>query len=113
MRVPQMVGEGRAMDLMLTGRLEDAKQALRIGLSEYTVPQGQALQHAEPLALQISEFPRSFMLADRRSLRGQHRLTEAEALRREWFNSRDEVLKVGVDGARRFAEGAYRGGLGV
>ena len=108
-RLPRLVGEGRAMDLILTGRRVDADEALRIGLCEYVVPEGQSRAKAEALAHDICRFPKSCMLADRRSARAQHGLSEQDALRQEWWNSKAEV-SIGVHGAARFASGKGRGG---
>ena len=68
-RLPRLVGEGRAKDLILTGRRVDADEALRIGLCEYVVPEGEARAKAEALAHDIRRFPQSCMRADRRSER--------------------------------------------
>jgi enoyl-CoA hydratase len=56
-RLPRLVGEGRAMDLILTGRRVEAREALAIGLCEYVVPEGAARDRAEELARQIAAFP--------------------------------------------------------
>ena len=109
LRLPRLVGEGRAMDLILTGRRVDADEALRIGLSEYVVPEGDARAKAEALAHDIARFPQSCMRADRRSVRTQHGLPMRDALRQEWRGSKTEVTK-GVEGATRFASGKGRGG---
>ncbi len=109
-RLPRLVGEGRAMDLILTGRRVDADECLRIGLCERVVPLGQARAEAEALAHSLTKFPQSCMNADRRSARSQHSFSEREAMRREWFGSKEEVAKVGVAGAERFAKGAGRSG---
>ena len=108
-RLPRLVGEGRAMDLILTGRRVDAEEALRIGLCEYVVVEGAAREKAEELAHDIARFPYSCVQADRRSARMQHGLSEQDALRQEWWNSKIEVTK-GVEGAARFAAGKGRGG---
>ena len=108
-RLPRLVGEGRAMDLTLTGRRVDAAEALRIGLCEYVVPEGQAREKAEALAHDLCRFPQSCMLADRQSVRAQHGLSERDALRQEWRNSKTEMSR-GVEGAARFAGGKGRGG---
>ncbi len=108
-RLPRLVGEGRAMDLILTGRRVNADEALAIGLCEYLVPEGEARQRAEVLAHDIARFPQSCMRADRRSVRAQHGLNLRDALRQEWYGSKTEVTK-GVEGAARFASGKGRGG---
>lgn len=108
-RLPRLVGEGRAMDLLLTGRKVEAEEALRIGLCEYVVPIGEARTKAEELAHDIARFPQSCMRADRRSARKQHGMSEREALRQEWWNSKSEVSR-GIEGAARFAGGKGRGG---
>ena len=108
-RLPRLVGEGRAMDLILTGRRVDAHEALKIGLCEYVVPEGEARARAEQLAHDIARFPQSCVRADRRSARAQHGLSERDALKREWWNSKGEV-GTGVKGAARFASGKGRGG---
>ena len=108
-RLPRLVGEGRAMDLILTGRRVDADEALRIGLCEYVVPEGDARAKAEALAHDIARFPQSCMRADRRSVQEQHGLPMRDALRQEWSGSKAEVTK-GIEGATRFADGKGRGG---
>ena len=108
-RLPRLVGEGRAMDLILTGRRVDADEAMRIGLCEYVAPEGDARAHAEALANDIARFPQSCMKADRRSVRAQHGLSMRDALRQESRGSKAEVTQ-GVEGATRFASGKGRGG---
>jgi len=108
-RLPRVVGEGRAMDLILTGRRVDADEALRIGLCEYVAPEGDARAHAEALAHDIARFPQGCMNADRRSARAQHGLPMRDALRQEWLGSKAEVTK-GIEGAIRFTSGKGRGG---
>jgi len=109
-RLPRLVGEGRAMDLILTGRRVEAGECLSIGLCEYVVPEGQARAKAEELAHALTKFPQSCMNADRWSLRKQHGLSERDAMRQEWAGSSAEVIKVGVAGASRFAAGKGRAG---
>ncbi|MEP3475459.1 MAG: crotonase/enoyl-CoA hydratase family protein [Hyphomicrobiales bacterium] len=108
-RLPRLVGEGRAMDLILTGRRVDAEEALRIGLCEYIALEGNARAKAEALAHDIARFPQNCMLADRRSVRSQHGLSLQDALRQEWQGSKTEVTR-GIEGAERFASGKGRSG---
>jgi len=109
-RLPRLVGEGRAMDLILTGRKVMADECLRIGLCEYVAPDGEARARAEELAHAISRFPQGCMNADRRSARKQHGLPMRAALHSEWTNSSDMVAAEGIAGAARFASGKGRGG---
>ena len=108
-RLPRLVGEGRALDLILTGRRIDSDEALRIGLCEYVVSEGDARKKAETLAHEIARFPQSCVQADRKSTRNQHGLPLKEALKQEWNGSKVEVTR-GIQGANRFAAGKGRGG---
>lgn len=108
-RLPRLVGEGRAMDLILTGRRVDADEALRIGLCEYVVPEGMARDKAESLARDIVQFPQSCARADRRSARAQYGLSLRDAMRQEWWSGKPE-LTIGIGGAKRFTSGKGRGG---
>lgn len=109
-RLPRLVGMGRAADLILTGRRVDAAEAARIGLAEYIVPEGMARARAEELAQALTRFPQETLRADRASLRAQAGLPEAEALRREWEISAGTVARAGQAGAARFAAGRGRHG---
>jgi len=109
-RLPRIVGMGRALDLILTGRAVDAAEAREIGLANRIVPAGSALSEARVLARQIARFPQQCMLADRRSAYGQWNLPMAEALRREGVDGTPMVLAEGAAGAARFAAGAGRHG---
>jgi enoyl-CoA hydratase len=109
-RLPRLVGEGRAMDLILTGRKVEAEEALRIGLCEYTVPEGEARARAEELARTIARLPQGCLRADRASARGQAGLGLRAALRQEWQGGRALVEAEGAAGAARFAGGEGRHG---
>lgn len=109
-RLPRLVGEGRAMDLILTGRQVTAEECARIGLCEYVVPEGEARSRAEALAAEIARFPQQCMRADRRSVVQSYGLPLREALINEWDGSRSMVAAEGIAGARRFAGGKGRSG---
>src|SRR5207244_2220811 len=66
-RLPRIVGLGRALDLILTGRLVGAQEALAMGLLTEIVPAGAHLERALALAEGLARFPQSTMLADRRA----------------------------------------------
>ena len=85
-RLPRLVGEGRALELIMTGRKVGADECLRIGLCEKVVPKGQARQAAEDMACTIAGFPQLSLRADRRSIYRQHGLPERAALEKEWYN---------------------------
>ena len=108
-RLPRLVGEGRAMDLILTGRRVDATEALQIGLCEYVVPEGDARTYSEALAHEIARFPQSCMRADRNSVQNQYGLSINQALKQEWDGSKNEISK-GIEGATRFTKGKGRRG---
>ncbi|MEM7118586.1 MAG: crotonase/enoyl-CoA hydratase family protein [Chloroflexota bacterium] len=109
-RLPRLVGQGRALELILTGRKVPAEECARIGLCEYVVPEGEARAKAEALAHDIARFPESCMRADRRSAIRQHGLSVRDGLKQEWANSREEVAKGGLAGAARFSGGLGRHG---
>ena len=109
-RLPRLVGQGRALDIILTGRKVPADEALAIGACEKVVPDGQSRTAAEALAHEIARFPQACMRADRRSVYLQHGLPLADALRSEWENSIDTVQSEGVAGATRFSSGKGRHG---
>ena len=109
-RLPRLVGAGRALDIILTGRKVAAEEALRIGACERVVPDGTSRAAAEALAAEIARFPQLCMRADRRSVYVQHGLPEADALRAEWANSKAVLKAEGLAGAARFSGGQGRHG---
>ncbi|ADU34308.1 crotonase/enoyl-CoA hydratase family protein [Variovorax paradoxus] len=109
-RLPRIVGMGRALDMILTGRPVSATEALAMGLVNRVTPPGGALAAARELALQIAAFPQQCMLTDRRSAYEQWDLPLAEALRREGAQGVPIVFAEGEAGAARFAGGAGRHG---
>lgn len=108
-RLPRLIGMGRALDLILTGRKVDAAEALQMGLCNRVVPTGQALQEAMALAEQLAAFPQATMLADRASAYAQWDLDLPHALHQEWLRGRD-CIGEGLQGAARFSAGAGRHG---
>lgn len=109
-RLPRIVGRGRALDLILTGRKVEAEEALRIGLAESVVPEGGARAAAEALARDIARFPQACLRADRRSVYRQEGLPLRDAMRYEWDNGVPAFFAEGAAGAARFAAGKGRGG---
>ena len=109
-RLPRLVGEGRAMDIVLTGRKVTAQECERIGLCEYVVDDGGSRRKAEQLAHDIARFPQACVRADRRSVIAQHGHSVADALRLEWQNSKPVLAKEGIAGAGRFSGGKGRHG---
>ena len=108
-RLPRIVGMGRAMDIILTGRKVEAEEAYRIGLCERVVARGQARQAAEALALEIARFPQDAVRADRHSAYAQNGLSLRAAMEQEWANGA-VALGEAIQGAGRFASGKGRHG---
>jgi enoyl-CoA hydratase len=109
-RLPRLVGEGRALDLILTGRAVAADEALRIGLAERIVASGSTRAEAEALAAQLAGLPQACMRNDRLSVLDQHGLEEQEALRVELEHGMRSLQADALEGAARFAGGAGRHG---
>ncbi|MFI8215080.1 crotonase/enoyl-CoA hydratase family protein [Streptomyces sp. NPDC085932] len=108
-RLPRLIGTGRALDLILTGRPVPAAEALAMGLVNRVVPPGGARAAAEELAAAIARFPQSCLRSDRASVLDQEGLGERAALEAEFRHGAD-VLAEGLEGAARFAAGAGRHG---
>lgn len=109
-RLPRIVGLGRALDMILTGRAVSAEEAQHIGLATSVAEQGGALAAAKELALAIAAFPHRCVLADRASTYSGLDLPLADALRAEGRDGAPIVEAEGVAGARRFADGEGRHG---
>jgi len=109
-RLPRIVGMGRALDMILTGRAVAAPEAMTMGLVNRVVPTGEALSAAQQLAHQIAVFPQQCMLTDRASAYGQWDVPLDQALRREGALGVPIVFAEGANGAARFAAGAGRHG---
>jgi enoyl-CoA hydratase len=110
-RLPRIIGHGRALDLILTGRPVAADEALAMGLANRVVPRGTARPEAEALAHQLTRFPQICMRADRRSAYEQWDRPLDLALHGEWERGLD-AIRAGetLAGATRFASGRGRSG---
>jgi enoyl-CoA hydratase len=113
-RLPRLVGQGRALDLILSGREVGAEEALGMGLVNRVVPPGTAQAHALAWAHHLAVLPQTCLRNDRRSTLDQWGLSAADAMRVE--------LRLGLDslaspdaaaGAARFSAGAGRRGTSV
>lgn len=109
-RLPRIVGQGRALDMILTGRPVVTEEALAIGLANRTAPAGGALDEALRLAETIASFPQMCMRADRMSSYKQWDSDLVEALRAEAVRGEGPLNAEGLAGASRFAGGAGRAG---
>lgn len=110
-RLPRMIGHGRALDLILTGRAVAAEEALQIGLVNRVVEKGKTLEAALQLAKSLAEFPQQGMRGDRLSAYEQWSLG--------WDDARDNEVRRGIEsihsgeavkGAGNFAAGKGRHG---
>lgn len=108
-RLPRLIGESRALDLILTGRPVPADEALAMGLVNRVVEAGTAREAAEALALELTQFPQACLRADRRSVFSQRGQDEQSAMTSE-FASGIVALPEARAGAARFAAGDGRGG---
>ena len=109
-RLPRLVGQGRALEIILTGRQVPAAEALSIGMCEKVVPKGDARRAAEEMAREIARFPQECVRADRNSVHRQYGLSIRDALRQEYNNGLSCLGNEGVAGAGRFAGGKGRHG---
>jgi enoyl-CoA hydratase len=110
-RLPRLIGHSRAMDLILTGRPVEAREALEMGIANRLVPKGEARAHAIALAKDLAAFPQMCLRNDKRSALAQWDLGEEDAIIDELMGGR-KVIDSGetVAGATRFAGGAGRHG---
>ncbi len=108
-RLPRLIGQSRAMDMILTGRPVGADEALAFGLANRVVPAGQARAAAEALAADLAQFPQTCMRTDRESALAQWGLPESNALTNE-YTLGQAALADAISGAARFAAGAGRHG---
>lgn len=110
-RLPRIVGQGHALDLILTGRPVDATEALAMGLANRIVPDGTARAAAEALAAEIAAFPQGALRGDRASVHAQWGLSTEDALAQE-FALGMQAIDSGEarGGAQAFVDGKGRGG---
>jgi len=108
-RLPRIVGMGRALEMILTGRPVEAEEAHRIGLVNEVVEPGRHLDRALKLAEQIASFPQETMLSDRRGAIEGYGMPLADGLAHEAALG-NQVLDVAARGAARFAGGEGRHG---
>jgi enoyl-CoA hydratase len=111
-RLPRIAGEGRALDLVLTGRTIDAAEAHAMGIVTEVVAPGAHVARALEMAEGLAAFPQRTMLSDRRALLEGAGMTLADGLAREAALGRESVA-TGAEGAARFAGGAGRSGTGT
>lgn len=109
-RLPRLIGLGRALDLILTGRAVHADEAKAIGLVDRVTVPGHALTGALALAELIASFPQSCMRADRASAHQAFDGDLREALAREFSGGVKAAMGEALTGAQRFSDGAGRGG---
>ncbi len=113
-RLPRLIGQGRALDMILTGRAVDAEEALRMGLADRVVPTGNALAAALTVAHELAALPQTCLRSDRTSVHEQWSLSTADALLNE---SRRGLAVIASGetalGAERFARGDGRHGTPI
>lgn len=106
-RLPRLIGQSRALDLILTGRPVSSGEALAIGLANRVVPDGTALDAAVRLAHELASLPQQCLRSDRASLLAADGLDTASALRNEFQLG---VASLHSNEVARFTGGAGRHG---
>ena len=109
-RLPRLVGQGRALEIIMTGRKVTAEEALRIGMCERVVATGDARAVAEAMAHEIARFPQAAVRADRKTVHESSGLSLRQGMRVEWANGVEAHHREGAAGAGRFAAGLGRQG---
>jgi enoyl-CoA hydratase/carnithine racemase len=112
-RLPRLIGAGRALDMLLTARKVGGAEAVSIGLADRLVPNGQALSKAIEIAHEIAAFPQIAMRSDRMSAIRQWDLSEADAIAQEMQLAAEARRVEARSGAAHFAAGAGRHGTKV
>jgi enoyl-CoA hydratase len=110
-RLPRLIGQGRALDMILTGRAVPAAEAQQMGLVDRVVPNGKAREAAEQLAREIAALPQACLRSDRLSALEGMSLAHDEAMANEIAHGMAVLADPGVvEGVSRFRGGAGRGG---
>ena len=109
-RLPRLIGQSHALDLILTGRAVEAAEARRIGLANRVSAPGEALPEAVALAHQLASLPQTCLRQDRLSVHEQHALELPAALANEWAHGMTSLAADTRTGAGRFVAGAGRHG---
>jgi len=113
-RLPRLIGLGRALDLILTGRPVPAAEALAMGLVDRVVPAGQARIAAERLALELAALPQACLRSDRAATLEGISLPAGDAMANEFLHGLRVLSAPGfAAGVERFRDGAGRGGASV
>ncbi len=110
-RLPRLIGQSRAMDMILTGRSVSAEEALQWGLANRVVDSGKGIEEALDLASQLARLPQQCLRNDRRSALDQWGLTEQDALVHEATLGRTTLASgEATNGAKAFSSGSGRKG---
>ena len=108
-RLSKLIGRSRALDMVLTGRSVDAKEALLFGLANKVVKKGDCVLEALKLARLVSSFPQVCMRNDRSSVYEVEDKSLEEALRVEWNYGQNSLIHAPKN-VQLFRDGEGRGG---